>query len=368
MGYNRIVLIGNGFDLALGLKTSYADFFLDYLKEATPLVFPKGYEETALFSLETKPMHLTNPPEYYIKEINRKQSVKELLDFMELIIEIRYKYTFMNELVNELIDAKWVDIEQYYYSRLLAEFASYKINPTVARLRKIKKLNKCMDDLSHALQIFIIKQQDAGSVNYGESNMFNLIHKIREPLTEDKLEFVMENHGQDHPSEILYLNFNYTDTVQHLIGDKGPFSKKDNSRHLHIHGSVDDKENPIIFGYGDDTAEEYHELEMAGENELLRMIKSFKYPRANNYHKLLGYIEEDYFDVFIVGHSCGLSDKTLLKTIFEHKHCIAIQNFHRGNESEDFEKRIQISRHFSDKVLMRERLLPFDQDALIPQA
>ncbi len=29
---NRLILIGNGFDLAHGLKTSYHDFILDYFK------------------------------------------------------------------------------------------------------------------------------------------------------------------------------------------------------------------------------------------------------------------------------------------------------------------------------------------------
>jgi hypothetical protein len=30
---NRLIIIGNGFDLAHGIKTSYHDFILDYLKE-----------------------------------------------------------------------------------------------------------------------------------------------------------------------------------------------------------------------------------------------------------------------------------------------------------------------------------------------
>ena len=30
---NRIIIIGNGFDLAHGLKTSYADFIYQYWKE-----------------------------------------------------------------------------------------------------------------------------------------------------------------------------------------------------------------------------------------------------------------------------------------------------------------------------------------------
>lgn len=28
--YNRVVIVGNGLDLAMGLKTSYTDFLLDY--------------------------------------------------------------------------------------------------------------------------------------------------------------------------------------------------------------------------------------------------------------------------------------------------------------------------------------------------
>jgi len=31
---NRLIIIGNGFDLAHGLKTSYNDFLLSYLKTA----------------------------------------------------------------------------------------------------------------------------------------------------------------------------------------------------------------------------------------------------------------------------------------------------------------------------------------------
>jgi hypothetical protein len=30
--YNRLILVGNGFDLTLGMKTSYNDFLFWYLK------------------------------------------------------------------------------------------------------------------------------------------------------------------------------------------------------------------------------------------------------------------------------------------------------------------------------------------------
>ena len=36
---NRLIIVGNGFDLAHGLKTSYHDFILDYFKKSVVLAF-----------------------------------------------------------------------------------------------------------------------------------------------------------------------------------------------------------------------------------------------------------------------------------------------------------------------------------------
>ena len=38
---NRLVILGNGFDLSLGMKTSYKDFLYDYLRNT----LVKIYEE-----------------------------------------------------------------------------------------------------------------------------------------------------------------------------------------------------------------------------------------------------------------------------------------------------------------------------------
>ncbi|MBK6364090.1 MAG: hypothetical protein IPF52_11590 [Saprospiraceae bacterium] len=55
-------------------------------------------------------------------------------------------------------------------------------------------------------------------------------------------------------------------------------------------------------------------------------IKSFDYFKTDNYSKLLAFLESE-FDVYIMGHSCGLSDRTLLSTIFEHENCRKIKIF-----------------------------------------
>jgi 3-hydroxyisobutyrate dehydrogenase-like beta-hydroxyacid dehydrogenase len=82
---------------------------------------------------------------------------------------------------------------------------------------------------------------------------------------------------------------------------------------------------------------------------------------------MLGYIELGKFDVHIIGHSCGMSDKTLLSIIFEHPNCVEVKNYHQGTIEEDFNKRLNISRHYKDKAAMRERIANYDAEAVIPQ-
>lgn len=359
--YNRIVLIGNGFDKALGLKTSYAEFILDYLKKSIKYELESLFEVNGLISLNFQGELSSSNKSKYISKIESITTSTELLKYFESIGKISYKYPFFEGLINRCVKARWVDIEQYYYESLKKEFQIYK-NPHKAKnLTNIIELNKCMDELTVALSNYVRNQQIKISIN---SSLHAFFKNIGEPLTPNIASLVKNHDRQNAPSEILFLNFNYTNTIQQLMSNV--FSNG-NNKHIHIHGTVNNEENPIIFGYGDDTGEEYRELEFEGENELLRIVKSFQYPRTHNYHNLLNYLAETEFDVFVIGHSCGLSDRTMLKTIFEHRHCLAIQNFHYKGEPEDFEKRMEISRHFTNKVNMRERVLPFDKWATIPQ-
>jgi hypothetical protein len=56
---NRIILIGNGFDLAHGLKTTYNDFIDNYWDKKTEL-FIRNYEEGSyIFVLKEHIEYLT---------------------------------------------------------------------------------------------------------------------------------------------------------------------------------------------------------------------------------------------------------------------------------------------------------------------
>jgi hypothetical protein len=105
-----------------------------------------------------------------------------------------------------------------------------------------------------------------------------------------------------------------------------------NISEIHIHGELNNPENPIIFGFGDDVDKKYQEFEDLNDNRYLENFKSIAYLQTDNYKKLLEFIDSEEYQVFIFGHSCGISDRTMLNTIFEHDNCKSIKPFyHKRN-------------------------------------
>lgn len=150
----------------------------------------------------------------------------------------------------------------------------------------------------------------------------------------------------------LLLNFNYTKTAESL------YIKEDmNFEIINIHGELKSYNNPIIFGYGDELDEDYQKIEKTQNNDFLENIKSIKYHQTRNYRDLLKFIESGIYQVFVMGHSCGNSDRTLLNTLFEHKNCASIKVFYRQFEDgkDDYSNLIRnISRNFNNKPKMRD--------------
>jgi hypothetical protein len=158
-------------------------------------------------------------------------------------------------------------------------------------------------------------------------------------------------------NEYLFLNFNYTDTISYLVQKSDIYSIS-----MSIHGNIK-KPNDIIFGFGDENTNEYREIENS-EDVFLENIKSFKYLKNNNYDKLMGFIDSDHYEVYLLGHSCSVTDRVLLKKIFESPNCITIKIIPKhGNYDERLENYNQIlyniARIFEDNGMMREKVIPF---------
>ena len=79
---------------------------------------------------------------------------------------------------------------------------------------------------------------------------------------------------------------------------------------------------------------------------------------SDNYRKVLEFIEADTFQIIIMGHSCGNSDRTLLNTLFEHRNCVSIKPYYhiKEDKTDNYLDIVQnISRNFNDMKLMRDR-------------
>lgn len=163
------------------------------------------------------------------------------------------------------------------------------------------------------------------------------------------------------PGHIMLLSFNYTNTAK--------LYENFNISHNYIHGELS-KPNEMIFGYGDELDKRYNDLRDRNDNELLKNIKTVKYLETGHYRKMLNFIESAPFQVFIMGHSCGNSDRTLLNTIFEHENCVSIKPFYYvkpdGTDTHQ-ELAINITRNFTNTHLCRDRVVNKERCQELPQ-
>lgn len=155
------------------------------------------------------------------------------------------------------------------------------------------------------------------------------------------------------------VNFNYTNTARKFVDDLKDRSSELKIEIIDIHGTCKSKE--IVFGYGDESHASYQELEDADDNELLKNMKSFYYGFSDDYSKLMAFVDKEDFNVDVIGHSLGLSDRLLFREIFERDNCKKIKLYHRGTTESYFNKRIALSRHFKDNTQMRNKVLDYNE-------
>lgn len=348
---NRLIIIGNGFDIAHGLKTKYSDF-LKYYWSRVKLSFNDN-----LIQFESS---YTTGVCYSMKEIN--EMVKHI-NRHQNAVHFKIKNGFFRQLNEKSNETNWVDIEMFYYNKLIYLFNS-------SQFGEIKKLNDEFNDVKEEFELYIaslVNSHENLSEHYLEdmSIIFNpilkkqkynddflhkLTYKVRD-IAEKAMESSQES-GFDLYSNIHVLTFNYTNTVECY---EKILEKSDGFQINNIHGVAGKN---IIFGFGDERDKAFSELEGKNVNEYLRFMKSSFYLQDSRYFDMLNFIESEEYIVEIYGHSCGLSDRTLLKTIFEHKNCLQVFLSYYKQDGQDnfFDLSLNISRHFDDKQMLRRKV------------
>lgn len=404
-----MIIIGNGFDLAHKLPTDYKSFidfiwsnlFVEYQKGSAQflsLIYVDNYSKDFFANLK-----FSKYSDFYelIKNDKNYRIVGKDSD-IEIIKEIdsdkteskifHFKNDFFKRITFKNIE-NWVDIENEYYKSLL-EIARNGDSKNSSGKTNIETLNNEFLQIKNLLKYYLkqVVEPLLTELNVNEEiknifrynykkiikggnedylNEFNFKHKsilvdydeIFEPSTN------ISNH-RDRYHQNLFLNFNYTSTVSKYVKELNKPSTDGSlgdNQEIQIHGSLEDD---INFGFGDEMDDHYKMLEKLDDNKYLEFIKSFMYLENTNYRKLLNWIEANHFQVYILGHSCGNSDRTLLNTIFEHVNCLSIKIFYYeiDDSNDNFRALTQnISRHFNKKVLMREKVVDKSLSLAMPQ-
>lgn len=279
---------------------------------------------------------------YRVKEFDSLESFIEY--FNKGPSTFSCKYAFLDKILKHTANSNWVDIEYEYYYELLSLYktvAKHNMGKYDGAERHVKDVNVCLDLIKIKLTEYLHTIK-IDSYNNQIENRFN-----------SELEKISFN-------QVLFLVFNYTNTIELYLN-----SLKMNSYEVnYIHGRIGSIENPIIFGYGDEMDEYYSKIESLNLNEFLRNMKSFSYLKTTNYQSLSNFLNKSAYTISIMGHSCGLSDRVLLNSIFCHPNCskIRIYYYQKSNNKNDyFEKTLEISRHFpiTEKNRMRNIIIPF---------
>jgi len=331
---NRIILIGNGFDLAHGLKTSYNDFIKDFWQNE----IDKSYEMRLLKT------EVTDGKAYYIFEDDFV--VVELKDFIDVEDEknidvfkkniIQYKNKFLRVIELELYEKKWCDIENLYYKELI-RCLNLKKNENDDY--SIKQLNDDFEAIREELEEYLYFTIPK------PTHITNIQNHLKNTSPFDKKYISYD--------KTLFLNFNYTNTESLYI-------ESTIDKVIHIHGELRSEENEIIFGYGDELDDYYKDIEKQEHKEFQENLKHINYLKTKNYEDLLNFMNEADYEIYIFGHSCGNSDRTLLNFMFENDgltQCKKIRIFYHdmgGNKTNYNDIIKDISRQFNKKSKLRE--------------
>ena len=337
---NKLILIGNGFDLAHRLKTSYDDFVTDHLTNAVTTFNRYRNYDGALIDLAGQAykngIGSVLPIESFINRFEQNAGL------------VREKNNFFYEIIKLPNSLGWADVEYQYYKRLVKYYKQIIQSPQSEHHvdTQVRRLNIEFE----SFKTEFLKYLDG-------------INQIVPHLKKDNLKIVQEI--DSHFQKIKYrtekdrahlhiLNFNYTSTLDLYLK-----SFPEDTSVNYIHGRLGDLENPIVFGYGDEIDENFEKMAGLNKNHFLKYIKSYCYLKCSNYKKFDNFIQTD-FEVFIMGHSCGISDRVLLSTIFDNPRCKNIEiMYHQKDQNEDdfFEKTQEISRHFKPESKARMRTL-----------
>lgn len=370
---NIIFLIGNGLDLHHKLKTKYSDFITYYIKQSIieTVENNKSRYEDDCFRIELYNNHI-DWKDIIVNEIKNINDFSNYVipngqnsnhvNFRYLTIRILPKNDFIQDILLNCNNCNWNGIEDSIFKELKRNYNRIfqsnidlnKINYLEDKYRSVKisinSLNSSVEELKIHLINYLKTENKPKNLNI---NLFNTIDFLHNDY----------NNKATKNRNILFLNFNYTTYLNERSINEIPYFRNNNYQidFLNIHGTLNDT-NEVIFGIGDEHYDFYSQIESYLDNDWLHTMKSFSYLRNDNYQKLLGFLHLGEYEIYILGHSCGITDRTLLNMLFEDIFCKKIHLFHYNGIKSYMNTSYNIARNFKNKVKLRQVLQPYNDN------
>ena len=352
----KYLVIGNGVDLAHGLKTGYKDF-LNYAI----------CRQESLFKDFTR-------KKYELDYIDCSKD-KNFKDFLQKIDRNVWMYYFVNLYKENLVNGEnWIDFETEICH--IIQIFDKKANNRYEKVATLAELN---EDKKMVLFYNFYARLYAGSVeDVSKQTYKTLIENISHDLNDviNAFEIYLKNEVECADIEVVspdieslgkvdgVLSFNYTTTLQRA------YSNLSNVPFHFIHGKLGDgkEKNNMVIGVNEYwSAEEadFHTDYNFFKKFTQRVIKntgveyrkwiyeatkqSVKYEEKRNStsYKNLGLSE-----VYIFGHSLDISDKDLLEELFMNESLVV--NVYYRNEIHQADLIAAIVRMISEKEFIKQ--------------
>lgn len=344
---NKILITGNGFDLYHGLPTKYTDF-LRFAKLWD--IFIENYDS----STEKSDKDFIDVPLGEKGELTEETVVAfaKGIHLDEGVIKYLNEHLKSNVWITLFEDARvkdgWIDFELKMQEALAYIARFYRAylpgqdvrNASVAKDFKSKSMqsvirafgkkagSEYIDYISGTastsdLEFEVLEKQEQLLVNAAKEEMNALIECLKYYLRDfvSQMEIKVKSEQVEEIGACNVLNFNYTYTYRRLYKS----NQREEGQYHEIHGEI--KEDDMVLGIDDDAFDKD-----------LRFVYFAKYfqriqKRTGSFYR--EWISEKFTDlesvpveIFVVGHSLGVSDRSIIRELFMHRNVGEITIFY----------------------------------------
>lgn len=319
----KMLLIGNGFDLAHDLETGYDDF-LDF-----KVGFDAAWEA------------------YYLNNSKFIVERKSFQDYYQRLFEYRDKEDIRNEFRNLTLNNIWIN---YFEKKRKSKEYTWtgfenEIRKVVSAMEKIMRGDKKDKELNSNLvnsfdPEFILEPNDDRRAIRIEKYLVQMKNVVR-ALEIYLGGYVSERNISVRLSEIkqlqlnehdLIISFNYIDTYNRVYRK---YNKVDVD---FVHGKAEFNlhENNMVLGFhDDDKSNDYIHMLFA---EFRKYFQRIEYGTESKHRKYLDVDENDEknlkdVEVYVFGHSLDVADKDILEDIFMARNVKRITVYYHNDNS-----------------------------------